>query len=199
VPTAAIIACDWFSGDAPRVANLRGKRAVHQPTDLTKFWDMMDRTAGPEACWPWLGYITAGTGYGSVQVERRPRGAHRVAWQLHNGRTLTSSELVCHSCDNRPCCNPAHLWVGTSQDNIRDMFAKGRANNAASRNAEKTHCPSGHAYDGTARRRNGSAFRVCSICSAEHKRAWKRRQRAKSKVGADRKPCREPKKGYARG
>ena len=171
---------------------------MHPPTDLSRFWQMMDASAGPEKCWPWQGAFFGRTGYGSVQVDRRARGAHRVAWQIHNGRQLRPSEVVCHSCDNRACCNPAHLWVGSQRDNVQDMIGKGRAEGAGHRNTLKTHCPRGHAYDAAGQRGNGDVFRVCSICSAAQKLAWKRRQRSTSAHVAESAPCREPKKGYAR-
>jgi hypothetical protein len=52
---------------------------------------------------------------------------HRIAWELANGRQVPKGMDVCHTCDNPPCCNPAHLWIGTAKDNTRDMILKGRA------------------------------------------------------------------------
>lgn len=64
-------------------------------------------------------------GYGVVGRAMRIERAHRVAYELANG-FIDSTLDVCHTCDNPPCCNPAHLWQGTAAENIRDMFAKGR-------------------------------------------------------------------------
>lgn len=118
------------------------------------------------------------SGYGSFQVNRRARGAHRIAWQLANGRELVKPEFVCHHCDNRPCCNPTHLFVGTVTDNVRDMLAKGRGGGPLNENRDKVACPQGHPYDKVEHRGDGSPFRACSICAREHKRAYKQRQRA---------------------
>jgi hypothetical protein len=57
---------------------------------------------------------------------RKESYAHRKAYELANNVTLSSTQYVCHACDNPRCINPAHLWVGTQADNIQDMIAKGR-------------------------------------------------------------------------
>ena len=55
----------------------------------------------------------------------RPMYAHRIAWQLTHG-AIPKGMFVLHRCDNPPCVNPAHLFIGTQRDNLRDCFAKGR-------------------------------------------------------------------------
>lgn len=81
-------------------------------------------------CWIWQ-LRKSRLGYGRVNAppNDRRRGrimtAHRFAYEVYVG-PIPPGMFVCHSCDNPPCCNPAHLWLGTAADNTRDMIAKGR-------------------------------------------------------------------------
>jgi hypothetical protein len=89
-----------------------------------RFWAKVDRSAGPDGCWEW----TAGrlpNGYGKIWVDGISDGAHRVSWALAHG-PIRDGLFVLHTCDNRPCVNPAHLYLGTQSDNIRDMDRRGR-------------------------------------------------------------------------
>ena len=80
---------------------------------------------GEDACWEWTAYRT-GPGYGQFGVNGKVRGVHRVAWANHHGRDIPHGLFICHTCDNPPCCNPAHLFPGTHADNMADMVSKGR-------------------------------------------------------------------------
>jgi hypothetical protein len=92
-----------------------------------RFWANVSKGPG---CWEWTASCHS-TGYGQIGVGRKNRGAHQVAWELTFGPiekdpTKFRSVCVLHRCDNRKCCNPNHLFLGTHTDNMRDMVAKGR-------------------------------------------------------------------------
>ena len=88
------------------------------------FWSRVDQTGGPDACWPWTA-ARFDTGYGCVWADGKARKAHRVAWGLMNGE-IPEGVRILHRCDTPICCNPGHLFAGTSRDNTADMDAKGR-------------------------------------------------------------------------
>jgi hypothetical protein len=75
-------------------------------------------------CFLWGGAVYR-KGYGKFCVEGKLRSAHRVAWKLYNG-PIPDDLHVLHKCDNPVCVNPAHLFLGTNADNMRDKDEKGR-------------------------------------------------------------------------
>jgi hypothetical protein len=91
------------------------------------FWNCVE-VGESDKCWPWKLYCDP-RGYGRVKRKKKNYSAHRIAYQLHylNGRQLRLEGLnVCHKCDNPPCCNPSHLFLGTQKKNLDDAITKGR-------------------------------------------------------------------------
>lgn len=83
------------------------------------------------------------SGYGAISFNGRQEGAHRVAYKLWVG-SIPEGKIICHSCDNPPCCNINHLYAGTYSDNMQDMIWKGRG-----ALQQRTHCPRGHELSGS--------------------------------------------------
>lgn len=87
-------------------------------------------------CWIWNGTIEK-FGYGTTSFKGKEYRIHRLSMHLYNGFDLSSSLYVCHHCDNPPCCNPEHLFVGTQKDNMQDSLRKGRhVDNSGSRHGK---------------------------------------------------------------
>lgn len=100
------------------------------------FWRKVDKSGGPDACWP-SQLIPDKKGYCHCRVDGWYTTAHRIAWALENGPIEEDDINILHSCDNRSCCNPKHLFPGTQADNLADMDAKGRRGD--SRNFGENH------------------------------------------------------------
>jgi len=96
-------------------------------------WSKVDKR-NDEECWEWKGYKNA-QGYGRTWIDDKGYYAHRVIFNLAYPNTITLNApkstddygFLLHTCDNPPCCNPKHLFVGTHWDNMADKVNKGRS------------------------------------------------------------------------
>jgi hypothetical protein len=89
-----------------------------------KFWRNVS-IGNDNDCWEWQKYRNA-KGYGMAGFNKKVMLTHRIAWLLSNG-DIPSGIQVLHHCDNPPCCNPNHLFLGTNYDNVIDKIKKGRS------------------------------------------------------------------------
>jgi len=116
----------------------KGAKPIRPLNDVEKsaFWSRIKRGNAKE-CWPWTGKKIKGYGY--LILDGSGYYAHRVSWLLFSGED-PAKQCVLHKCDNPPCTNPNHLYVGSHGDNMRDMFRRGRANRASGdRNGSRVH------------------------------------------------------------
>jgi hypothetical protein len=101
----------------PSTVSLRVTKTPEQ-----RFWDKVNR-GSLDDCWEWQGSLHKG--YGRIQYNGKGIPTHRLAFILTNGE-LTKGLHVCHKCDNKKCVNPNHLFLGTHEQNMKDMCQKGR-------------------------------------------------------------------------
>ena len=151
---------------------MRGNQYKKHPIEL-RFWEKVTRGDESE-CWEWTGFRKP-EGYGVFLLKKgRYATASRFAWELTHG-PIPDGLCICHTCDNPPCCNPAHLWLGTRADNNRDKTEKGRN---VSANAARTHCKRGHEltpdnitwnFRGPSR----AKVRKCRACAREREKRYR--------------------------
>lgn len=111
---------------------LRRPRATRPLAE--RLWPKVDKR-GPGECWPWVGSLDS-SGYGQMWDGQRPTRSSRLVYALIHG-PIPDGLCVLHRCDNPPCCNPAHLFLGTKGDNTADMMAKGRRGGPVKLSAEQ--------------------------------------------------------------
>jgi len=96
---------------------------INPRNTIDDFWAKIIR-GGESECWEWNSTLHK-SGYGVFNIACKQYRAHRMVYELTRGE-VPKGMFVCHKCDNRRCCNPNHLFIGTVQDNQQDMVNKGR-------------------------------------------------------------------------
>jgi len=145
---------------------------INRPYTAESFWLAVDRSG--EGCWEWSRFRNK-AGYGYTRWAKKPTMAHRVAYELAVG-PIPPGLFVLHTCDNPPCCNPSHLWIGTKADNNRDRAIKGRGrSNPKKLNEESARLLKWRLINGAGFRETARAFgvslpNVLAMCEG---RAWK--------------------------
>lgn len=138
--------------------------AAFTPAQIERFHAKVDRAAGPDGCWPWLGYVDdrPEKGYGVWYYSNHARiGAHRAAWMIASGREVPAEHEIDHvlasGCTRRDCCNPAHLEAVTHEENMSRL---------------PQACRKGHPVtgDNAVPASNGSRRARCRICRDENTR-----------------------------
>jgi HNH endonuclease len=144
-----------------------------------RFWSKVDKSAGDDGCWAWLGAFDA---YGYSRYyrlsDRHPTAGHRVAYELAVG-PIPVGLTIDHLCRNTGCVNPAHMEPVTCRENV--LRGTGPSALAAKREA----CVNGHAFDDLNTRREPDRYgsrRTCRVCGRIKSKRWRDRQKEAAHV-----------------
>lgn len=179
---------------------VRQMRRAHKLDDeaYAKFWlerVMLRTTITEGGCWLWQGSKST-EGYGQTTYRSKAVQIHRRMYLISRNVTLTSKQLVCHSCDVRLCHNPEHLWIGSKADNSLDMVLKRRMPEQS-----RTHCPKGHEYNAEntnyKKAKSGRLARECRECQRAKAREYWRSGNGKARQLARREAKRLAETGLA--
>lgn len=153
---------------------------LRSPED--RFWSYVDKSAGSDGCWLWLGYRTR-DGYGKFNANDgtyRNVKAHRYAYEIAVGAIpagLQVDHVKARGCQHRHCVNPAHLEPVTNRENAL------RSDSFSGINARRTRCVRGHLFTPENTRIDrlpNQTRRCCRACDAIRQRAYQQRIKARS-------------------
>ena len=132
-----------------------------------------------DGCWEW-DMARRERGYGHVTLWGKGRLVHRIVYELYRG-PVPDDMFVCHTCDNPPCCNPSHLFLGTPKDNARDASRKGKA--GCRPWSLHATCINGHERTPENTYTDPRGTRECRVCSRARVREYQRKLRERRRAG----------------
>lgn len=156
----------------------------HDPDLLGRFWSKVD-IRGDDECWEWRAARDPKNGYGRFGIHPKTFGAHNLAWILTNAEDVEPGLVVKHSCDNPPCCNPAHLSKGTVAENAREAVERGLASPPPIRGPNKV-CKNGHPMTPDNVYQYGD-HRRCKPCMRQRERKYSERRNQRRREARRRK------------
>lgn len=170
--------------DEPLIRSPRGHG--YPPRTLEQVIDMLlneRRKIDPiTGCWIDRGTMASRNGYTKLFYNRKWIYTTRFMWEIHTGNPPPKDMFVCHKCDNPPCFNPDHLFLGTNYDNMQDMIRKGRARHLSGdiiskkiRSGDVIQIRQEYAAGGTSQGILGRKFGVSKthVRNIIHHRKWK--------------------------
>lgn len=111
--------------------------------DIERIWGHIKKDDG-DGCWEWQASLSS-NGYGQTEIwakgKRKTIRPHRFSYETFYNTIIPEGLFACHKCDNKLCCRPDHIFIGTGSDNMKDAVLKKRQNHS-----RKTHCINGHEF-----------------------------------------------------